>query len=173
MSLPDAPSPGIATPAAPEPAAGRTPRQPVGPGGRLDRLRLAALGRQGGHSTPLIPAASIAGRSLVMVIAIMTFLAAMTAGSVKMIAGASADWSSSIAREATIQVKPRAGRNMEADLFRSSRLAGAIPPSPQPRSFRLMLPPPCSSPGSARGSKARICDPAPDRIAAAARWRLS
>ena len=36
--------------------------------------------------TPLVPANSVAGRSLVMVIAIMTFLAALTAGAANDIA---------------------------------------------------------------------------------------
>jgi cell division transport system permease protein len=42
---------------------------------------------------------------------------------VLMVASASADWSSAISREATIQVKPRSGRNMESDLAEAAALA--------------------------------------------------
>lgn len=64
----------------------------------------------------LIPSETIAGRSLVTVIAIMTFLAALTAGCAVLVREASQDWSSLVAREMTIQVKPSLGRDMEKDL---------------------------------------------------------
>ncbi len=56
--------------------------------------------------TPLVPANSVAGRSLVMVIAIMTFLAALTAGAATLIAEASSDWRGEAASEASIQLRP-------------------------------------------------------------------
>jgi cell division transport system permease protein len=62
-----------------------------------------------GGSQPLVPAASIAGRALVTVIAIMTFLAALTAGSAQLVAEASSGWRSSVAREVTIQIRPAPG----------------------------------------------------------------
>lgn len=71
----------------------------------------------------LIPADSIAGRALVTVIAIMTFLATLTGGSAMLVRDASRDWSATAAREMTIQVKPATGRNAEAD---ASRIAQAI-----------------------------------------------
>lgn len=71
----------------------------------------------------LIPSDSIAGRSLVTVIAIMTFLATLTGGSAMLVSDASRDWSATAAREVTIQIKPAPGRNAEAE---ASDIAQAI-----------------------------------------------
>ena len=57
-------------------------------------------------NAPLIPRDSVAGRALVVVIAIMTFLACLTAGAALLVAHASQAWRSDVLREATIQVKP-------------------------------------------------------------------
>ena len=64
---------------------------------------------------PLVPAASIAGRALVTVVAIMTFLAALTAGAAMLIAHSADDWRGQVAREMTIQVRPVDGRDLDAD----------------------------------------------------------
>ena len=64
--------------------------------------RMSALRRD----VPLVPAASIAGRALVTVIAIMTFLAGLTAGTAMLIANAAEGWRGEVAREMTIQVRP-------------------------------------------------------------------
>lgn len=77
------------------------------------------------RETPLLAAGSIAGRSLVIVVAIMTFLAAMTAGTVELIAAASSTWRADISREVTIQVRPRQGRDIERDVQRAAELARA------------------------------------------------
>ena len=76
---------------------------------------------------PLVPAASIAGRALVTVIAIMTYLAALAAGAALLIAGASESWRSSISREMTVQVRPAAGRDLEADTAKAAEVARAAP----------------------------------------------
>lgn len=54
----------------------------------------------------LIPRDSIAGRALVVVVAIMTFLACLTAGSALLVAEASNAWRSDVLSDVTIQVKP-------------------------------------------------------------------
>ncbi len=79
------------------------------------------------RETPLLAEGSIAGRSLVIVVAIMTFLAAVTAGVVELVASASSSWRADIAREVTIQVRPRAGRDLEQDVARAAALARATP----------------------------------------------
>jgi cell division transport system permease protein len=79
--------------------------------------------RAGSGEKPLLAAGSIAGRALVIVVAIMTFLASMTAGSVELVASASLSWRGDIAREATIQVRPRPGRDIEQDAARAAQLA--------------------------------------------------
>jgi len=51
-------------------------------------------------------AASIAGRALVAVVAIMTFLASITTGTVLLVSASAAEWQSEVASEITIQVRP-------------------------------------------------------------------
>src|SRR5277367_745423 len=63
---------------------------------------------------PLIPRDSVAGRALVVVIAIMTFLACLTAGAALLVADASRGWRSEVLRDATIQVKAGPGENIES-----------------------------------------------------------
>src|SRR4051794_41820237 len=55
---------------------------------------------------PLVPAASIAGRALVTVIAIMTFLASLAAGTATLPSDAPPGWQSTGAPEATIPGRP-------------------------------------------------------------------
>jgi len=79
------------------------------------------------RNKPLVPAQSIAGRALVTVIAIMTFLASLAAGSGLLVAQASRDWTQTVSREMTIQVKPVAGRDIEADVRQAAELARSAP----------------------------------------------
>ncbi len=76
---------------------------------------------------PLVPAASIAGRALVTVVAIMTFLAALTAGTAMLIASSAESWRGAVAREMTIQVRPVVGRDIEADANAAVTAARAVP----------------------------------------------
>jgi cell division transport system permease protein len=64
----------------------------------------------------IVPRASIAGRALVAVVAIMTFLASITTGTVLLVRGSAAEWQSEVASEITIQVRPEAGRDLERDV---------------------------------------------------------
>ncbi len=83
--------------------------------------------RMARRETALLPESSIAGRSLVIIIAIMTFLASITAVTVELVGGASESWRSSISREVTIQVRPRSGRDTEADVQKAADLARSAP----------------------------------------------
>src|SRR4030088_3322926 len=65
--------------------------------------------------SPIVPRASIAGRALVAVVAIMTFLAAITTGTVLLVNASAEEWQSEVASEITIQVRPVAGRDLERD----------------------------------------------------------
>jgi cell division transport system permease protein len=76
---------------------------------------------------PLIPRDSVAGRALVVVIAIMTFLACLTAGAALLVADASRAWRSDVLREATIQVKSRAGDDVENLVARAVAIAAKAP----------------------------------------------
>jgi len=63
---------------------------------------------------PLVPASTIAGRALVIVIAIMTFLACLTAGGAILVANAAQGWRSEVSKDVTIQIKPAPGKDLEA-----------------------------------------------------------
>jgi cell division transport system permease protein len=76
---------------------------------------------------PLIPGDSVAGRALVVVIAIMTFLACLTAGAALLVADASQAWRSDVLREATIQVKSRAGDDVETLVAKAVAIAAKAP----------------------------------------------
>ncbi len=65
--------------------------------------------------SPIVPRASIAGRALVAVVAIMTFLASITTGAVLLVSASAAEWQSEVASEITVQVRPLAGRDIERD----------------------------------------------------------
>ncbi|WP_296525702.1 ABC transporter permease [Rhodoplanes sp.] len=80
---------------------------------------LMALLRRHPRETPIVPRASIAGSALIAVVAIMTFLASLTTGAVVVVLGAAAEWQSDVAREVTVQVRPMAGRDIEADVLRA------------------------------------------------------
>ncbi|MCP3463642.1 ABC transporter permease [Bradyrhizobium sp. CCGUVB23] len=67
------------------------------------------------NMSPIVPRASIHGRALVAVVAIMTFLASMTTGMVLLVSASAAEWQSNVASEITIQVRPQAGRDIERD----------------------------------------------------------
>src|SRR5581483_7503661 len=76
-------------------------------------------------SSSIVPADSISGRALLAVVAIMTFLAALTLGAVVLVRSAAGDWQSSVAREVTIQLRPSDQRDIEADLRQAAALAEA------------------------------------------------
>src|SRR5580704_11715648 len=71
----------------------------------------------------IVPADSISGRALLAVIAIMTFLAALTLGAVVLVRSAAGEWQSAVAREVTIQLRPSDQRDIEADLRGAAKLA--------------------------------------------------
>ena len=77
------------------------------------------------RDVPLVPPDAIASRALVTVIAIMTFLASLTAGAAILVNGVSRDWRQDVSREMTIQVKPTQGRNLDQDVRKAEDLARA------------------------------------------------
>ena len=64
---------------------------------------------------PIVPANGISGRALVVVIAIMAFLASLTIGLVTAISSAADSWAGDLGQELTIQVMPQEGRDVAAD----------------------------------------------------------
>jgi cell division transport system permease protein len=77
--------------------------------------------------TALVPRNSISGRALVAVVAIMTFLASLTAGGVILVGQAASAWQSDVAREVTVQIIPAAGRDLDADVARAASLVRSFP----------------------------------------------
>src|SRR6266436_2430325 len=78
-----------------------------------ERPQLPAHAR---NLSPIVPRASIAGRALVAVVAIMTFLASITTGTVLLVGASAAEWQSEVGSEITIQVRPQGGRDIERDV---------------------------------------------------------
>ncbi|WP_375414167.1 cell division protein FtsX [uncultured Bradyrhizobium sp.] len=77
--------------------------------------------------SPIVPRASIAGRALIAVVAIMTFLASITTGAVLLVAASAAEWQSDVASEITVQVRPLAGRDIERDATAVAEVLRAQP----------------------------------------------
>ena len=77
--------------------------------------------------SPIVPRASISGRALVAVVAIMTFLASITTGTVLLVSASAAEWQSEVGSEITIQVRPQAGRDIERDVAAAADAMRAEP----------------------------------------------
>src|SRR5262245_10256999 len=75
--------------------------------------------------TPIVPRTSVAGSALVAVVAIMTFLASLTTGGVTLVIRSASEWQSEVAREMTIQVRPTANRNVDAEVAKAVAIARA------------------------------------------------
>jgi len=67
-------------------------------------------------TAPVVPPASVTGRSLTLVIAIMCFLACLTAGAVWMIKESSDAWTKDIASEVTVQITPQENADIEKSI---------------------------------------------------------
>ncbi len=87
-----------------------------------EKVSLVDLGRErpqvpatARNMSPIVPRASISGRALVAVVAIMTFLASLTTGTVLLVSASAAEWQSEVASEITIQVRPSPGRDLDRD----------------------------------------------------------
>src|SRR6476619_3567495 len=96
--------------------------------------------------SPIVPRASIAGRALVAVVAIMTFLASITTGTVLLVSASAAEWQSEVASEITIQVRPMAGRDIDRDVaavaeaMRTQRGIVEVRPFTREESAKLLEP---------------------------------
>ena len=77
--------------------------------------------------TALVPRNSISGRALVAVVAIMTFLAALTTGGVILVNQAANEWQADVSREITIQLIPAPGRDTDAAVDKATSVARAFP----------------------------------------------
>ena len=92
-----------------------------------DEAPRAAQPRARRRVTPIVPSQNIAGRALILVIAIMTFLSCLTLGAVTLVRDSASIWENQISREATIQIKPAEGLDMDKALADVARMAGEFP----------------------------------------------
>lgn len=76
-----------------------------------------ARSRRGERSVngPVVPAGSVTGRSLTLVISIMCFLACLTAGAVYLINKSASAWLRDVASEVTVQVEPLGANAQDID----------------------------------------------------------
>lgn len=96
------------------------------------RLRAVAASRvrrppDTANTSPIVPPQAIAGRTLVLVIAIMTFLAGFTIAVVSVIDRAANAWASDIGREVTIEVRPLDGVALSEEVDKAVALAQEFP----------------------------------------------
>ena len=99
--------------------------------------------------SPIVPRATISGRALMAVVAIMTFLASITTGAVLLVQASAAEWQSDIASEVTIQVRPAQGRDLERDVRTVVETVRGTPGILDVRAFSDQESDGCSSRGSA------------------------
>ncbi|WP_075222299.1 cell division protein FtsX [Acuticoccus yangtzensis] len=92
--------------------------RPVDPGEDQDRPT---------EDGPIVSPRSIAGRGLVAVVAIMTFLCALLAGSAVIIDRAAGAWSATVLDEITVTVLPLDGDPIEGRLDRAAAILSAAP----------------------------------------------
>jgi cell division transport system permease protein len=94
------------------------------------KLQIAAYRRQSRlamrKAGQLVPENTIAGNALTAVVAIMSFLACLTLGSVTLVRDAARDWQSDILREITIQVRPSEGADLTAEAGKAAAVVKAI-----------------------------------------------
>ena len=102
-----------------EPVAPRRQKQPDTPVPAEPRRPVMRVRPTG----PIVPSSNIQGNALMVVIAIMAFLACLTLGAVSMVRSTAASWESQIAREITIQIKPDDGLDMDAALKKARDVA--------------------------------------------------
>ncbi len=103
----------------------------------LPRFAVFAGLRTRDRAAPIVPERSVTGRTLVLLIAIMTFLMGVTLGGVVLVQKSAIAWSSDVGREVTIQIRPVEGEVMESNLRTAVALAQATPGVAAARSLSL------------------------------------
>ncbi|SDR27129.1 ABC transporter permease [Pseudovibrio sp. Tun.PSC04-5.I4] len=78
-------------------------------------------------SAPIVPPQAISGQALMLVVAIMSFLACLTVGFVSIVNDAANDWTSELVREVTVQIRPVDGVNMLQEIDRTLALVREFP----------------------------------------------
>lgn len=87
---------------------------------------MAMMPRRKG-AAPIVPERSVAGRTLLLMITIMSFLSAVTLGGVVLVQKSAIAWSADVGREVTIQIRPVEGEVMDSNLRTAVTLAETTP----------------------------------------------
>src|SRR6218665_1191242 len=103
----------------------------------LDETAATVRPRAHARTAPIVPERSVAGRTLVLLIAIMTFLSGVTLGGVVLVQKSAIAWSSDVGREVTIQIRPMQGEVMESNLRTAVALAEQTPGVSSARALSL------------------------------------
>lgn len=124
---PSAPAPGGTAHAAKE-AAGKGAAKAAG------KASGKGAGKAGGKAAgkaraqgSIVPSATIAGRALVAVVAIMTFLAAITIGTALAVRTTASQWRSDVTREVTIQIRAGDAQATDAQVQAAADIARRTP----------------------------------------------
>jgi cell division transport system permease protein len=91
----------------------------------IERILAIIPARTG--AAPIVPEKSVAGRTLLLLITIMSFLSAVTLGGVVLVQKSAIAWSADVGREVTIQLRPVEGEVMDSNLRTAVSLAQATP----------------------------------------------
>ena len=97
---------------------------------------LAYMPRRSG-AAPIVPEKSVAGRTLLLLITIMSFLSAVTLGGVVLVQKSAIAWSADVGREVTIQIRPVEGEVMDSNLRTAVSLAESTPGIASARALTL------------------------------------
>ena len=89
------------------------------------------------RAAPIVPERSVAGRTLMLLIAIMAFLSAVTLGGVVLVQKSAIAWSADVGREVTIQIRPVEGEVMDSNLRTAVALAQSTPGVDSARALTL------------------------------------
>lgn len=115
----------------PEPElAPQSVKEPKGAGKKISSLKRRLDGffsQLGQHPNPIVPRSTVVGRSLVLVTAIMCFLACLALGTAWAVHRAAATWTRDAGREITIQIKPVDGVELKRQVRETLSLLSGIP----------------------------------------------
>ena len=73
----------------------------------------------------IVPRSSVAGSTLTLVVAIMSFLSSLTLGAVWVVNDTARSWQNDVSREITIQIRPVDGVDLDAALITARQIAGS------------------------------------------------
>jgi cell division transport system permease protein len=93
----------------------------------MEADNVPAVRAQQKRTAAVVPERSVAGRTLVLLIAIMTFLSGVTLGGVVLVQKSAIAWSSDVGRQMTIQIRPVEGEVMDSNIRTAIALAEATP----------------------------------------------